>query len=460
MLRIAEVGLISAVVLAVLAFGGTEPLAFSVVQILLLGLGVLLLVTYSTPGVGKPKLPVAIPLFLVALVLLQIVPLPASVIQPFHKTGAQLSGTSFSSVSIAPYETLSHLVFLLTYLAAFYLTIVLCQHPNGSRHLIFAVLALGTFEACYGLLQYLTGWQRIFTYVKKYDLEEATGTYINRNHFAGLLEMILPFALALAFYQFGKLPQARPDATHRMRSFFSHEEFQKLFSRLFLAILLFVSLVFSRSRMGIISAVVSALLVLALIATSGLRRIKAALLAMLFLSAGILMVVWIGPEPVIGRFEALGQGYAATGQNRWPMWQDTLRLIRQHPWLGTGFGTFPLAYPSVQTSFLREFVNHAHNDYLEFASDLGLPTGVLLLGAVFYLLQRSIRRFRISEPRFDRAVALGCFGGLVAILLHSLTDFNLRIPANALLFAVILGLAYATSAKKMQGGAAVANSPR
>jgi hypothetical protein len=56
------------------------------------------------------------------------------------------------------------------------------------------------FEAFYGLIQYLTDWQQIFTYVKKFDLEEATGTYINRNHYAGLLEMILPFSLALLFF--------------------------------------------------------------------------------------------------------------------------------------------------------------------------------------------------------------------------------------------------------------------
>ncbi len=450
MLRVVEIGLISAVVLAVLAFGGTAPLTFSVVQIVLFGLAILVLLAYVAPRVGKLRLPVIIPLILVCLVVLQITPLPAFVVQLFHHASNPLGRTSFATISIAPYETASHLVTLLTYLAAFYLTVVICQRPNGSRHLIFALLALGTFEACYGLFQYLTGWQHIFTYVKKDNLERATGTYINPNHYAGLLEMVLPFALALTFYQFGKIPKARPEIAHRMRNLFSHEEFQKFLLWLFLAVILFVALVFSRSRMGIVSTVVSMVLLFALIATSRLQRINTALLAILFLSAGIWMVVWIGPEPVIARFETLGQEYAATG--RWPIWQDTLQLIRQHPWLGSGFGTFGFAFPSVQTTFLSMFVNHAHSDYMEFASEVGLPTGLLLFGAVFYLLQRSIRRFRISEPRFERAVALGCFGALVAILLHSLADFNLQIPANALLFAVILGLAYATSPREMQVG--------
>jgi O-antigen ligase len=458
MVRIVEIGLISAAVLDVLAFGGTDPLFFSVVQIVLFGLGILVLVTHGTPRIGKPSFTVAIPLLLAALVLLQIAPLPASVVQLFHHTGNQLSGASFASISIAPYETLSHLIILLTYMAAFYLTLVICQRPNSCRHLIFALLALGTFEACYGLLQYLTRWQQIFTYVKKYDLEEATGTYINRNHYAGLLEMILPFALALAFYQFGKIPKTLAGTEDRMRSFFSHEEFQKFLLCLFLAIVLFVGLVFSRSRMGIVSAVVSTLLLFTLIATSGRRRVNAALLAIVFLSAGIWMVVWIGPEPVIARFGALGQEYPGSGQSRWGIWQDTLQLIRQHPWLGSGLGTFAIAYPSVQTALLSWFVDHAHNDYLQLASEVGLPMALLFFGAVFSLLARSNRRFRMGESRFDRAIALGCFGAIVAILLHSLTDFNLYIRANALVFAVVLGLAYANSPKEMRSGAPVPNS--
>src|SRR2546428_12413584 len=122
-MRICKFCLISAVVLAALAFGGTEAPYFYVVQIVLLGLGILLLMTYCIARLGKPRLPVAIPLLLVALVLLQIVPLPGSVVQLFGGTRDQLNGTSFSRISIAPYETVSHLVILLTYLAVFYLTL-------------------------------------------------------------------------------------------------------------------------------------------------------------------------------------------------------------------------------------------------------------------------------------------------------------------------------------------------
>jgi O-antigen ligase len=450
MVHVSKICLISVVVLAALAFGGTEGPYFSVVQVVLLGLGVLLLATYSAAGLDKPRLPVAIPLLLVALVLLQIAPLPSSVVQLVGAPGDRLNGTSFVNVSIAPYKTLSDLVILLTYLAAFYLTLVVCWHPSGSRHLVYALLALGTFEACYGLFQYLTGWQQIFSYVKTYDREAATGTYINRDHYAGFLTMLLPFAFTLACHQFEEIRGSQRDPSKRVRSFLSHPESHKLFLWLFVATILVVALVFSQSRMGIISAGVATLLVITLISTSGWRKRSTLLLAALFFCAALGVIAWIGPEPVITRFEALGQEYAPGGENRWAIWQDTLKLVRQHPWFGTGLGTFSLAYPSVQTAFPNSIVDHAHNDYVEFASELGLPAGLLLLTGFFYGLLQVIHRVRTGEVQSDQAVVFGCFGGLVAISLHSLTDFNLHIPANGLVFAVVLGMAYANTRRQMQ----------
>lgn len=440
MKRIFEIGLTSGVVLAALAFGGTEAPYISAVQIALLGLGILLVVAYNSTLAGNPRLPFMIPLLLLAVVLVQWVQFP----------GARnlLDGASFSGMSIAPYETLSHFLLLATYLAAFYLTVVVCCQPDRGRRLMFALLGLGTFEACYGLFQYLTGWQYIFTYAKTVNLEMATGTYINYDHFAGLEEMILPFALACAYDQYQKSPPRDADILGRFRSLFGSEGSQKLLLWLFLATIFLVAIVFSESRMGLISAIVSALLLVLLVATSGWQRISASVLILAFLTAGMCMAVWIGPEPVIARFETLGQQYATPAGNRWAIWKDTVRLIDGHPWLGTGLGTFSAAYPAVQTAFVGRFVSHAHNDYLEFAAELGIPAALLLFGAVFYLLLQSARSFRRNKSRFERTTALGCFGSLFAISLHSLTDFNLHIPANALVFVVVLGLAYSTSSRQ------------
>jgi putative inorganic carbon (hco3(-)) transporter len=437
-----EIGLIGAVVMAVLAFGGTQVLVFSAVEFVVLGLAFLVVASHGASGPDKPAIPIVIPVCLVAIALFQIIPLPISLLRFFHITGSQLDGATSATVSVAPYETQVHLLHLLTYFLTFYLTLVVCRRPMGSKRLIFTLTALGIFEAAYGLLQYFTGWQQIFDYKKTFYVDEATGTYINRNHYAGFLEMILPFALALLFLYTGELFGTGRDTIGRVKKLLAHEEFYKPLLWMFLSVVLFVALVFSRSRMGTISAVASALLIFTLMARSKLRSTPV-ILALLFLLTGIAAVIWIGPDPVVSRYEAWGQESAG----RWGIWQDTVKLIRQHWLLGSGLGTFALDYPSVQSVMLTGYVSHAHNDYLEAASEFGVPGALLLFGGVFWVLRRSIRSVRCDISGYERSVALGCSGAVAAILLHSLTDFNLAIPANALVFAMILGMAYASNSR-------------
>jgi O-antigen ligase len=102
----------------------------------------------------------------------------------------------------------------------------------------------------------------------------------------------------------------------------------------------------------------------------------------------------------------------------------------------------------VQTAFEGRLVSHAHNDYLEFASELGIPVALLLFGAVFHLTLKTASSARGNQAGMDSTIALGCFGSLVSISLHSLTDFNLQVPANGLVFAAVLGLAYANTANR------------
>jgi O-antigen ligase len=161
------------------------------------------------------------------------------------------------------------------------------------------------------------------------------------------------------------------------------------------------------------------------------------------------MAVWIGPDPVLVRFELLETQAEGVG-GRWAIWQDTLRLIQQHLWLGTGLGTFPVAYPAVQTVHLNRFVNHAHNDYLEVASEIGVLGAAVLFGSILYTFVALIRRVGRNQDSISRATGIGATGALVAILCHSLTDFNLYIPANALVFSVVLGLGYLTSQPEIE----------
>jgi O-antigen ligase len=442
MVRLLEVGLVGAVGLSVLAFGGTAPSFFAVTQVIVLGLTAVFLLSGQFSRAASIHFPVASPLLLVALVLLQVCPFPVSLVPLFGRAHDDLPAGTHFTLSMAQYQTVSHLLLLVTYLTAFFLTLVLCQDRNAKKRLVFALVSLGVFEALYGLIQYLTGWQQIFTYVKKYYLEDATGTYINRNHFAGFLEMILPFAVVLALRSAGFLFENTLGGTATLRKIVSRTELLSLVFWLFLAILLFAALVLSRSRMGIISALVSLVAILVLAGTSSSRARTRAVVATVFFFGVLGLLVWIGSDPVMSRFETLGQEYSLSGQNRISIWRDTLGLIRHHPLLGTGLGSFSVAYPSVQTTFLTLLVEHAHCDYLEVATELGLPGAILVFGSIFWVIARAARQYRKAEERFDKAVSLGCIGSIAAILVHSLADFNLYIPANALVFTIILAMAW------------------
>jgi len=444
--RLAEVALIAGVVFAVLAFGGTNPAYFALVQIILLGAAALAMRMPKSEVAGMAPAAFAIPAALAGIALLQICPLPEKFLFVRHTADAMNDvAVARKSLSFAPYSTRTSFLILITCFAAFFLAQIVGENRERKRRFINSLLVLGTAEALYGLVQYLSGWQYIFAYAKIYDLEEATGTYINRNHYAGFLEMILPFSVALLFYEYEKSRGAGSGTSFtvpvNLKSILIRQSLQRLLLFLAVAVVLFAALCFSRSRMGIAAAVASLSVMFGLAGLSRSRGKKGLVLAGAFAALSLGLAVWIGPGPIVERFENVGQEFTMREQSRFAIWQDSRALVREHPLLGTGLGTFPIVYTQVQTTFLGQFVNHAHNDYLELAVDLGVPTALLLYGSICMVFARAARGFFHAHGKFERYVALGCAGSIVAILLHSLTDFNLYIPANAILFSTILGLA-------------------
>lgn len=445
MRRVLEAGLLVAVVLAVFAFGGTAPQFFAITQGMILLLGTLCLLAGRSSAATSVRFPITVPFLLIALVLLQITPLPIPLAHLFGISLMDPPAHSSFTISAAPYQTVSQLLALVTYLTAFYLVITICSDHKAKNRFVLFLLGIGVFEAFYGLVQYLTGWQQIFLYVKKFYLEDATGTYINRNHFAGFLEMILPFAVVFALQHVWALRQKFEVEYAPAKGLLSSAEFPFLLLWIFIAAAIFAAIVCSHSRMGILATLVSLIAVLTLARASMLSARARVGVGALFLVGMVGVAVWVGTDPAIRRFETLNDQYTHPGQDRVSIWRDTLHLIRRHPILGSGFGSFATVYPSVQTAFLNNVVDHAHCDYLEFATELGLPGSILVFGASFWVLGRAFRRCKKSGSDYDKAISLACLGSILAILLHSLADFNLYIPANALLFVIILALAWSSA---------------
>lgn len=437
---------------AVLAFGGTERASFALVEIALAITAVVLLCRHDG---SRFAIPIPVAAFLAVLVgapLLELCPLPAFLVR-WHFGKDLTGGGSFAFLSIERFATCVEFLNVLTCVLAFLLCFRLARRPQAIRRMVLGLSGLGLTEAIYGLVQYLSGWQRIFGYVKTYDLEEATGTYINRNHYAGLLEMVLPLTFALAFYELNRIPSTAHPAWSRWRRFAASPNLSSLVLWLAIAAVILAALIFSRSRMGILSACLGLFFIVFLAARpAGTGRSGTALGAVL-LAAALALAMWIGTGTVLERFQTVSEEYSHGDSTRPGIWRDTLHLIALHPWLGTGLGTFPTAYTQVQTAFLNKTVNHAHNDYLELASDLGVPVAVLITLGFAFALRRAVSVYRFAPARFDRYVGLGCAGSISSILVHSLADFNLYIPANRLVFAAILGITMSLPLRR-QGAAA------
>jgi putative inorganic carbon (HCO3(-)) transporter len=408
-------GLIVILVTTVLRFGGTDPVDFSGLQA-----GIFLL-TATALWCLRDRLLLTRPVRLAPLLLAAYVGLQWLMLVE-----------SRALIEI-------HLPRLLASLCVFALAFLLGQDRGLRWRLVLALLALGSFEALYGLIQYMTGWHHIFGYRKIFYTAQATGTYINPNHFANFLAMLLGLSLGMALYGLDRVLQSEERGGGS--GYLKGEQAPRFIFYFFLSLILFLGILFSRSRMGIFSALAAVVAVILLWGSVSWSRARViSVLGVFLLGAGALGV-WVGLEPVIERYQLVSEDYLL----RESIWKDTLKLIRTQPIFGSGLGTFETHYTRHQTIAVTNLVDHAHNDYLQLTAELGLVGAALVFALIFTAWGRMIVSFRRAGRNRDRYLLLGCAGGVLAILFHSLADFNLQLPANTMVFAVLLGLGCALS---------------
>jgi O-antigen ligase len=150
----------------------------------------------------------------------------------------------------------------------------------------------------------------------------------------------------------------------------------------------------------------------------------------------VFAVILIGIKPVIERFSFA----ALTGEVRPVYFRNTAEIIKDFPIVGTGLGTYLYAYPMYEKKYSGDLLDHAHNDYLELLAEGGIVGGGLMIIFAFGALGVLFLRWARRNDHFVRGVGLGCLAGIAAILIHSLTDFNLHITANAVLFVTLYAL--------------------
>lgn len=332
--------------------------------------------------------------------------------------------------------TLFYLLKGLMLTAAFFLVLALVNSAGRVKLLLQVLVLAGTLQALYGSLMVLSGLELGF-FVEKYASRgSASGTFVNRNHLAGFLVMCLSAGTGLLLSQLarsgaGSLRESLRRALALLLS-------PKIRLRIYLAIMV-IGLVLTRSRMGNISFFIG-LSVAGVAALASGRHFSwriALFLASLFIVDVMILGKWFGFEKLALRLQETD---IASEQRLWSN-EYTVDMVAEFPLTGSGGGSFYGVFPNYQTAVLEGYHAHAHNDYLEFAADLGIPAA--LMAASFFLLC-VWHGWRVQCTRHSalfRGVGFAVIMTCSWAALHSMTDFNLQIPANALLFVTLLALA-------------------
>jgi O-antigen ligase len=249
------------------------------------------------------------------------------------------------------------------------------------------------------------------------------GPYVNHNHYAGLMEMLVPIPLVLALTRM---------ASSRTRAVAAAA-----------AAVMAGTIFLSGSRGGML-AIVTEFVILAALLVKQKRSLRTAIGVGVFLAIVAGLLTWIGGAELSKRIATVTSSHSEiTNDVRTYINRDGLKMFLKKPVLGWGLGTFPVVYPEFRTFYTNFFVNQAHNDYLQLLVETGLVGFATMLWFLGTLYVSAIRKIKNWPSEISAAVALSCVLGLTGILVHSAVDFNLQIPANAALFYVLCTLAAA-----------------
>ena len=379
---------------------------------------------------------------LIGLPLLYLIPLPSGLgaLLPgreVYQESLSLVGLGHIPVnlSIVPRETEQAVLALMIPIAVFLGTRMI--HSERLLALVLLLLGIAALQVILGLMQYGAGKESgLYLGMTFTHFSSAVGTYTNRNHLAGLVEMALPLAVALLMYNMGRAPRDRSQNWRKRFSFLGSMSGNQALIYGALALLLLVGVIFTRSRAGIALTMLGMLLLTFAFA----RRIggnNVYGLAGTIVAVGIGLGIVIGLAPVLDRFAELDP----MEDLRWTVFSATLDGIGAFFPLGSGPGTYAEVFPAFQPIELgRWFVNYAHNDYLHWLFEAGLAAALILVALLaLYVLQwtRLWTRGSWSRLRFIQ-VAAGI--GILLLALHELVDYNLHMPANMIYFAFLMGL--------------------
>lgn len=321
------------------------------------------------------------------------------------------------------------LLLYLTGIGVYFLATHLFNRVRYLLQLNRTLLILGTTISLVGLLQYFGVLAHPWWLGPK-----LSATYVNKNHFAGYINMIIPFAITSIYF---------------------NREAGKRILVVYSLIVMFSAILLTFSRGGWISLLFSSTFLCLSMFDPKKKKVKWAAVSFFLVPIAFLLFADIGVKNIenINRPEG-SYAYKRQGEINLPVrrriYRSTVSMIKDHWVLGYGPGSFGTVFPRYRVAGLDFRVDYAHNDYLQIAAELGLASLPLLILIAWSTLKAAWIKVRSASSQTEKGTTLAAMAGIIAIMAHSTLDFNMHIPANAFLFMVLLALASSRPASKMK----------
>jgi O-antigen ligase len=384
---------------------------------------------------------------------LQLVPFSPEVLERLSPgTDSFLRQSAFSNVaarhafSLSPDRTALGLALFTAY-ALLFLGMARLLSAVGGRAVVRPLVAFGAALALFGVIQYTvsggaTYLLKIYGFWQPRYRGSPFGPFVNRNHFAGWMIMVLPLALAGGYAAWEQGTHAAPATGFQGRlAWLSSPSAAGVSLMAFAALVMGLSLLMSQSRSGM-AAFAAGIAISTWIAITHqvnrrARLVVAAAMAAILVGA----TAWAGFDRTTQRVSSL-PGDISTAGGRLQAWSDTTRIIRDFPATGTGLNTYGTAMVLYQSGDRSLHFQEAHNDYLQLAAEGGLLIGLPVLFTLGIFVRDVRRRFKEAPKQGTTYwLRVGAVIGLVSIALQSLVEFSLQMPGNAAMFAMLGAIA-------------------
>jgi len=392
--RIIQSCLIAILIFAPLALGAKRLWAITPVYLVTLAASCALFLRLNAQGApaGFRWTPLGLPLFLFL---------------------ALAAASCFTSAY--PHDSVMALYRVITYTAIFLLIVNSMDSRERMARLVSVIVGMGAFLSLLGLVLYLG--HAYYRYWLPGDTLSAT--YINRDHFAGYLEMVLPLSITFLYTDIEK---------------------EKKVLVGFCVVVMAVAFVLAASRGAWTSLLASGLLILPFIYRK--KLLKRILLGLILCGMAIYLALsQFDLSVAAARARTIIEG-VGIDDLRIQIWIGSMDLIKAYPWIGSGIGTFIHVFPQFRPIGIAQhwIIDYAHNDYLQTAAELGLIGLLLILWVIAVAVWSGLREFSNSQGPFKRSILLGAAIGVMSMAFHSFVDFNLHIPANAIMFMTLMAI--------------------